>query len=297
MVTPRGPVVVKLGGTGVESPGETPALWRALIDLHRAERAAGRAGLVLVHGGGKAADELLAKLGFETVRVRGLRVTPPEQLEHIAAVLGGRVNKAIVAALYACGQRAVGLCPGECGTAHARRIVPGAAEDDLGLVGEIVGGDPAFVRMMLGADIVPVFSPIAINTERRGDGVAAAYPFLNVNADDVAASLAAVVGARTLVLLTDTPGVRGADGATLGSATAGEVEALIESGVIHGGMVPKVRAALRAVGVAGCDTVIASWQRPEILGAVCEGLSVGTRIVAGSNAHASPTRGQTKATH
>jgi acetylglutamate kinase len=296
MTNLSGPVVVKLGGTGVESPGETPALWRALIGLHRAERAAGRAGLVLVHGGGKAADELLTKLGFETVRVRGLRVTPPEQLEHISAVLGGRVNKAIVAALHAYGQRAVGLCPGECGTASVQRMEPGAAEDDLGLVGEILGGDPAFVRMMLEADIVPVFSPIAINTERRGDG-AAVYPFLNVNADDVAASLAAVVGARTLVLLTDTPGVRGADGATLGSATAAEIEALIDSGVIHGGMVPKVRAALRAVGVAGCDTVIASWQRPETLGAVCEGLSVGTRILVGSDAQAPLARGQTKATH
>lgn len=298
MVTSSGPVVVKLGGTGVESPGETPSLWRALIEVHRAERSAGRGGLVLVHGGGKAADELLAKLGFETVRKNGLRVTPAEQLEHIAAVLGGRVNKSIVAALQAAGQRAVGLCPGECGTAEVRRMAACAAgEDDLGLVGEIVGGDPAFVRMMLAADIVPVFSPIAINTDFRTAGVPPVFPFLNVNADDVAASLAAVVGARMVVLLTDTPGVRGADGATLESATAGEIEALIDSGVIHGGMVPKVRAALRAVGLAGCDTVIASWQRPEMLGAVCEGLPVGTRIYSRFQAQTLPFQGHTKATH
>jgi len=266
-----GPVVIKLGGTGVEAPHQTPNLWRALADIHRAERAAQRPGLVLVHGGGKTADELLATLGFQTVRKDGLRVTPPDQLHHIAAVLAGRVNKSIVAAIHSAGQHAVGLCPGECATAAVRPLtVPDA---DLGLVGEITSGDPAFIRTLLRADIVPVFSPIAINP-------GAAEPFLNINADDVAASIAAIVRARTLVLLTDTPGVRGTQSRTIPHATAEELEELITDGTIHSGMVPKVRAALRAVSLARCDTVIASWQNPETLSAVCEGLPICTRITA-----------------
>lgn len=266
-----GPVVIKLGGTGVESPHQTPALWRALADIHHAERAAHRPGLVLVHGGGKAADELLAALGFQTVRKNGLRFTPPDQLNHIAAVLAGRVNKSIVAALHAAGQHAVGLCPGECATANVRPLtVPDA---DLGLVGEITSGDPSLIRTLLEADIVPVFSPIAIHP-------GAPDPFLNVNADDVAAAIAAVVRARTLVLLTDTPGVRDAQARTIPRAAAEELEELIADGVIHSGMVPKVRAALRAAATARCDTVIASWRHPETLAAVCEGLPIGTRITA-----------------
>lgn len=266
-----GPIVIKIGGTGVENPTATPRLWEAVRALNASARGgAGLGGVVLVHGGGKAVDALMSRLGFVTERREGLRVTPPEQMTHIAGALTG-INKSIVAALSARGQRALGLCPGECGTATLRRITPGGA--DIGLVGAITGGDPGFVRGLLGMGVVPVFSPVGIDAATGG--------LLNVNADDVAAGLAAVLGASLLVLLTDVPGVRGADGATIPRASAAELETLIERGVIHGGMVPKVRAALRAAALSGAETLIASWDRPETLATIHEQEGVGTRVGAG----------------
>ncbi len=266
----RGPVVVKIGGTGVEHPQQTPDLWDAVRSLNRARPGPGQ-GVVLVHGGGKAVDSLMARLGFMTERRQGLRVTPPEQMTHIAAALTG-INKAIVAALSARGQPALGLCPGECATATLNRLTPGG--EDIGLVGEITGGDPSFVRDMHARGIVPVFSPVGLDAVTGG--------LLNVNADDVAAGLAGVLGASLLVLLTDVPGVRGADGATIAQAGPDELESLIASGVVQGGMVPKVRAALRAAARSGCDVLITSWERPETLARIHEQDVVGTRIVAPS---------------
>lgn len=269
-----GPIVVKIGGTGVESSRETPGLWAALRDLQHAERAAGRSGVVVVHGGGRAADTLLAKLGMETVRRNGLRVTPQEHLEIISGVLGGRINKSIVAALQACGQQAVGLWPGECSTARLRVHAPGGT--DLGLVGEITGGDPSFIQSLLSAGIMPVFSPIGLD-ESGG--------MLNINADDVAASIAAIVSARVLVLLTDVPGLLGPNRQPVASASPDQIEAWIREGVITGGMVPKVRAALRAVSLANVPTVIRSWDDPETLPSIAEGNGLGTWLVPSAGSH------------
>ena len=103
---------------------------------------------------------------------------------------------------------------------------------------------------------MPVVAPLA----RDADGIVC-----NVNADDVAAGIAAGLGARQLVLLTDVDGVRDADGRRLDTLTVGEAEALIESGVIAGGMVPKVRAALGALGWDGAEAIIADSSRPNAL--------------------------------
>ena len=260
--------MIKLGGTGVESPGSTPILWRSLIELSRAERSAGRAGVVLVHGGGKAVDAHLDRLGYETERRQGLRVTPPEQMEQIAAVLG-RINKSIVGALQACGQAAIGLCPGECATATLARLTPGG--EDIGLVGEVTGGDPAFVSDLLARGIIPVFSPIGIDADGG---------FLNINADDAAAGLASIQRASRLVLLTDVPGVRGDNGQIISETTATELEHLIAQGIIHGGMVPKVRAAVRAVTNSGVPVLIASWNEPERLSRLGSADTPGTCILA-----------------
>lgn len=266
----RGPVVVKLGGTGVESPSETPELWRAVARLAEAERLAGRGGVILVHGGGKAADAHLAKLGHQTVRHEGLRVTPPELMRDLAGVLGGTINKSIVAALQGTGQRAVGLCPGEGGTATFRRVTPGGA--DIGLVGEITGGDPALVRSLLEAGIVPVFSPIGVNAaSREGAGL------LNVNADDVAAGIAGVCGARLLILLTDVPGLLDAQRRLVHRANAGDIEVLIARGVISGGMVPKVRCSLRALAWGAPETVIADGAAADALSRALDDPGFGTR--------------------
>jgi acetylglutamate kinase len=102
----------------------------------------------------------------------------------------------------------------------------------------------------------------------------------NGNADDVAAGIAAGLGARQLILLTDVDGVRDADGTRLDSLTAGEAEALIESGVIAGGMVPKVRAALGALGWDEAEAVIADSSQPDALERALSDPTFGTRISA-----------------
>jgi acetylglutamate kinase len=124
---------------------------------------------------------------------------------------------------------------------------------------------------------VPVVAPLA----RDADGIVC-----NVNADDAAAGIAAGLGARQLVLLTDVDGVRDADGHRLDALTAGEAETLIESGVIAGGMVPKVRAALGALGWDGAEAIIADSSAPEALARALTDPTFGTRITASRPAHA-----------
>ncbi len=118
---------------------------------------------------------------------------------------------------------------------------------------------------------VPVVAPLA----RDADGIVC-----NVNADDAAAGIAAGLGARQLVLLTDVDGVRDASGRRLDALTVGEAEALIESGVIAGGMVPKVRAALAALGWEGAEAIIADSSAPQALERALTDPTFGTRIMA-----------------
>ena len=110
---------------------------------------------------------------------------------------------------------------------------------------------------------------------RDADGIVC-----NVNADDAAAGIAAGIGARQLVLMTDVDGVRDADGRRLDALTAGEAETLIESGVIAGGMVPKVRAALGALGWDGAEAIIADSSAPDALARALDDPTFGTRITA-----------------
>ncbi len=259
------PVVVKIGGLGVESPAAAAPLFRALIDVHQREPG----GVVIVHGGGQAVDQHLARLGIHSKRHEGLRITSREEIHEIVGVLAGRVNKAIVGAVAALGCPAVGICLGDGGTACAAQHKPGGV--DIGRVGEITGGDPKFMRLLLRDGFMPIVAPIAFDE--------AGEP-LNVNADDAAAGLAAILGARLLVLLTDVPGVLDGDGRLVREADTARVEEMISAGVIKGGMAPKVRAAARAAGIARTPTLIASWNEPENLGRIIQGEALGTRVIA-----------------
>lgn len=262
-MTARGPVVIKLGGLAVEEPAQATELLAALVALHAASPGA----LLVVHGGGRAVDARLVRIGMETRRAAGLRVTPPEQMEEVAATLSGVVRSKLVAALCALGAPVVGISLVDGGLTRSRRIRVG--DVDLGMVGEVTGGDAALARTLLGAGFLPVIS--SIGADETG-------ALLNVNADDAAAAIAGIVGARLLVLLTDTPGVRGERGEVIESLDAQEAERLIAAGVIHGGMAPKVRAALRAAEASGAPTLIASWAEPRRLRELGTGLLPGTLV-------------------
>ena len=249
-------LVVKLGGTTIADQRQVLAEVAAV---------ARRRPVVLVHGGGKRITEWLERLGVPSRFEDGLRVTDAQSLEVAAAVLRGVVNSELVSGLRDLGVDAVGLSGVDGGLLIAERI------PHLGFVASVVGLRRDLLDAILVGGQVPVVAPLA----RDADGMVC-----NVNADDAAAGIAAGLGARQLVLLTDVDGVRDADGCRLDSLTAGEAEALIDSGVIAGGMVPKIRAALGALGWSGSEAIIADAAAPGALERALADPTFGTRITA-----------------
>jgi acetylglutamate kinase len=227
--------------------------------------------VVLVHGGGKRMTDWLERLGVPTRFENGLRITDPEALEVAAAVLRGVVNSELVSALRGLGCDAVGLSGVDGGLLIGERL------PDVGLVATVVGVRRELLDSLLVAGQVPVVAPLA----RDGDGIVC-----NVNADDAAAGLAAGLGARQLVLMTDVDGVRDSTGKRLDSLTPDEVETLIADGTIGGGMVPKVRAALAALAWEGTEAIIADSSAPNALVRALDDPSFGTRVSARAHAGA-----------
>lgn len=261
-----GPIVIKLGGAAVESPAGAGEVLRAMAGLCRA--APGR--VVLVHGGGKAIDQHLSRLGIVSERREGLRVTGDAEIGEVVAVLAGRVNKTIVAALLAADVRAVGLSLGDGGLCAAERFAPGGV--DLGWVGRVTGGDASLARALLAGGFVPVIAPCAFDEAGR---------MLNVNGDDAAAGVARVIGAELLVLLTDVAGVLDEQRRVIPRLDARGIDDLIARGVVTGGMVPKVRAALDAAQASGAATLIASWSDASVMGSLLTGAPKGTLVGVG----------------
>lgn len=271
-----GPVIVKIGGTTLEAQSSQRNLWTALAGMARREGEVS-GGVVLVHGGGKAADALLTQLGFTTTRRGGIRITPPDQMQHIASVLAGSVNKALVGSLLAAGGKPVGLCLGD-GGAIATRVAT-HYDFDPGRVGEVIPavpgavGDGALLTLLVERGYLPVLCSIGIDAHGA---------LLNINADDAAAGVAGVLGASAVVLLTDVAGVMDAQGRVMPQLDRDAIEGLIATGVIYGGMIPKVRAALEASRTANAPVVILDGNRPEALAEWIQGKPVGTRINAAS---------------
>jgi len=249
-------LVVKLGGTTIAEQSQV---------LGEVAAVARQRPVVLVHGGGKRITEWLERLGVPSRFEGGLRVTDPAALEVAAAVLRGVVNSELVSGLRTLGVDAVGLSGVDGGLLIAERI------PELGLVARVVGLRRDLLDAILVGGQVPVVAPLA----RDEDGIVC-----NVNADDAAAGIAAGLGARQLVLMTDVDGVRDAEGRRLDTLTVGEAEALIESGVINGGMVPKIRAALAAVTWEGSEAIIADSAAERALERSLGEQTFGTRITA-----------------
>ncbi len=238
-------VVVKLGGSAlVRGPEATSALEGFAQDVVLA-RSVGMLPVV-VHGGGPQISALMERLGKSPEFRAGMRVTDAETLDIARMVLVGKVNRDIVGALNVHAPVAVGLSGEDAGFIRAIERDP-----ELGFVGDVSSVDPELLRHLLHEGVVPVVATIA-----SGDG-GQAY---NVNADAVASAVAASLGARKLIYLTDVNGVRRvADdvASVISSATADDLQALIDDGTISGGMVPKARACIDAVrgGVAAAHVL------------------------------------------
>ena len=251
-------LVVKLGGTTI---AEQKQVLEEVATIARTRP------VILVHGGGKRITEWLERLGVPSRFEGGLRVTDAAALEVAAAVLRGVVNSELVAGLRDVGVDAVGLSGVDGGMMIAERI------EGLGLVAHVVGLRRDMLDSLLVGGQVPVVAPLA--RDERGI-------VCNVNADDAAAGIAAALGARQLVLMTDVDGVRDADGRKLDSLTVDAAERLIDDGVIRGGMVPKIRAALAALAWDGAEAVIADSSAPDALNRAIADPTFGTRITAGA---------------
>jgi len=198
---------------------------------------------VVVHGGGPQIKAMLDRLGLESEFRAGLRVTTPEVMDVVRMVLTGQVGRELVGLLNQHGPLAVGLS-GEDGAlfgARRRGVVVDGVEEDLGLVGDVVSVNTQAVLDLLDAGRIPVVSTVAPDLDHEGQ-------VLNVNADTAAAALAAALGARKLVVLTDVEGVYAAWPdrtsllSTLPLSRARELLAEVDAG-----MIPKLEACIRAV--------------------------------------------------
>lgn len=219
--------VLKIGGNELSSPGFLPALAQAVAAMPEP--------VTIVHGGGRAIADLQARLGLVTFKVDGLRVTNEESLAVAQMVLSGQANKQIVAALLAAGVDAVGLSGVDGGLLRCQKKRHPAA--DLGFVGEIVQVRAELIELLAVRNITAVISPISLGLDGQ---------IYNVNADEAASAAALALGAKVLHFVSNVPGVL-QNGAVVPSLTPAQSEQLIREGVVNGGMVPKVRAALHAV--------------------------------------------------
>ncbi len=229
--------VVKIGGNELDRP-----TWVA--DCARALQRAGP--IVVVHGGGRAVSEWSQRLGLPVEKRDGMRVTTPEIAELVEMVLSGPINRVLVSALRAAGLDAIGLSGVDGGLLTAR------VRADLGEVGEIVSVRGSLLQSLLLAGLTPVVAPVAPSS------TAPTRP-LNVNADQAAAALAAALDAPELLFVSDVPGVT-IDGMSQPTLATAEIEPMIETGVVSGGMAAKLRAAglalqagVRAVRIGDLD--------------------------------------------
>ncbi len=240
-------IVVKYGGHAMGEEAQAEQFGRDIALLKQVG-----VNPVVVHGGGPQINAMLQRLAIQSTFVDGLRVTDAAMVEVVEMVLAGTVNKHVAGLINRAGALAVGICGKDGGLIQARRLArtqtdPGSRIErvlDLGFVGEPERVDPRVIHALTGAGLIPVIAPV---------GVGADGQTYNINADTVAGAVAGALGATRLLMLTDVAGVRGADGALIPEMSVAEMRAAIESGVITGGMIPKVETCAAAVaqGVKG----------------------------------------------
>jgi acetylglutamate kinase len=228
-------ILVKIGGAQLEETGPRAQLCQAIA----AARKAGHE-VIVVHGGGNQIRQLGKDLGIEERYHEGLRITDARTADVVLMVLGGQVNRTLVAALQRAGVPSVGISGADGGSFAVRPLVkPGV---DLGFVGKIDIVRPQLVLTLLQGDFVPVIATVAPGV--HGD---ASQPFFNINADHAAAPLCKAFACEAMIFLTDVDGVRGKDGTMMHDLTPTDCDALIKSGIATGGMIPKLEAALLAL--------------------------------------------------
>ena len=207
---------------------------------------------VVVHGGGPQINAMLKRLAIQSTFIDGLRVTDAAMVEVVEMVLAGTVNKQVAESITRAGALAVGIS-GKDGNLIRTRKVTRVVKDpssnieqvlDLGLVGEPDVIDTRILKLLIGADIIPVIAPVGMGADGQT---------YNINADTVAGAVAGALAAERMLMLTDVPGVMDANKRFVSEMTVAEARAGIAEGWIAGGMIPKVETCIHAVenGVKG----------------------------------------------
>lgn len=250
-------LVVKLGGSTLENQQDVlqDLVWLQTRGVHP----------VLVHGGGPSIDTWLHLLHIPVHFERGLRVTDAQTLEVVCMVLRGQINEQLVVMLTKMGAKAVGLS-GTDGSMVQAHIM----DESLGLVGAIDAVDPTLLEEIINDGYMPVIAPLGLSADGQ---------CLNINADSVAAHIADALHADQLIFLSNVTGICQPDGSLIPTMSEQGVHQLIEQGVIHGGMLPKVAACLDALNVVPSVRIIDGRQAHSLLRALCTHQPLGTTIV------------------
>jgi len=236
---------------------------------------------VIVHGGGPQIGKTLDLLGIQSEFVDGQRITNKEMIDVVEMVLGGKVNKEIVSLIDRHGVNPVGISGKDGDLIHAKRHkrVKHSPETDrpeiidMGLVGEITKVNPKILEVLDQNGFIPVIAPTGKGTEGET---------LNINADFVAAEIASALKAEKLILMTDTEGVQRKNKKLISELTRKEANKLIKSGIIHGGMLPKVTCCLDALKLGVRKThIIDGRVKHALLLELLTEEGIGTQIVPG----------------
>jgi acetylglutamate kinase len=225
-------VVVKYGGAAMTKPELKASFARDIALLKFVGM-----NPVVVHGGGPDISKYSERLGLDVNFVGGLRVTDEPTMELVKMVLIGKINKGIVAELHVAGVEAVGLSGDDGRLIEARKAV--SSEGDLGYVGDVARINPAILGHL--DEFVPVVASVGVDDDGQS---------YNINADTVAGALASALGARRVIFLTDVEGVYEdfSDKETLiAKCTLGDVQAMLGSGAVDAGMIPKLTAVQDAL--------------------------------------------------
>jgi acetylglutamate kinase len=233
--------VIKYGGHAMGSPALAQDFARDVVLLRQV-------GInpVVVHGGGPQIKAMLDRLKIKSEFVEGLRVTDAATVEIVEMVLAGSINKQIVTAIQGAGGQAIGLSGKDGNLIEASKLTRRRRDPesnieqvlDLGFVGQPTRVHTKILKALEGSDIVPVIAPIGVGEDAQT---------YNINADTVAGAVAAALGARKLIVLTDVEGVLGRDGRLISELPSSAARALIADGTVSGGMIPKLETCLRAL--------------------------------------------------
>lgn len=228
-------VVIKYGGNAMADEAVTKTILQDVTLLKYVG-----VNPLLVHGGGPDINRMLTRLDIKSTFHNGLRVTDEATMEVVQMVLAGKINKDIVSRINALGGKAIGLCGKDANLLRAARQA-GENGEDLGFVGTVTDVNTHLLEMLLADEYIPVISPIGADEEGRS---------YNINADTVAGEIAARLHSEKLIFLTDIDGIyenRSDPSSLLSVCSVKKIYELIESGVIDGGMIPKVKGCIQGI--------------------------------------------------